>query len=139
MSDSSVDRDFNTDRPQTFRVRDETFRIRNVRPEDYAAALRHAQETEDAADTTLEQMFALADERILLSLHPADGAHERWRKLRDLVDGGVSWADLEHIRDWLTEIHTGRPTRPATPSSTGRGNAGASSTATSSSPAVTRT
>lgn len=138
MSDS-VDRDFNTDRPKTFQLRDEVFRIRPVRPEAYAEAIRREAEIEAEADTTLEQLFAGWDTRILLSIDAGDGAHDRWRALRARDDeNGVEMADLIAIRDWLTEVHTGRPTRPAEPSSVGPGNAEASSTARGSSRAVTR-
>lgn len=130
-----VDRDFNVERPKTFRVRDQVLRLITVRPEDYAASLRHAEEVEGADDAKLEDMWSLRDERILLSVHPDD--HEKWRELRARKVDGIELADMNAILTWLTEVHTGRPTVQAEPSSPGPGNSEASSTARSSSRAVT--
>lgn len=132
---TKVDRDFNLERPKTFRIRDQTFRIVTVRPEAYAESLRHAEEVESAEDTKLEDMWGLRDERILLSIHPDE--HARWHELRARTVDGIELADMNAILTWLTEVHTGRPTLQAEPSSPGPGNTGQQSTVKSSSTAAT--
>lgn len=135
MSDNgTVDRVFGADRPKAFEVLGEVFHLRAVRPEAWADSLRRAEEAETGADTKLDDLFGIRDERILLSIVPDE--HDRWRELRARDDEPLQLRDLNEIMSWLTEVHTGRPTLSAEASSAGPGSSGASSRAGSSSQVV---
>lgn len=133
---AAPDRIIGADRPKTFRVEgyDYTFNLQIVHPEDYAEVLRLGDEVRASKDSTLEEVFQQRDRQIEIALKPED--REEWAKLR--AAKAIDLAGLDELIQWLTEVHTGRPTKQAEDSSPGPGSSAASSKAPGSSPAVTR-
>jgi hypothetical protein len=103
-----------------FKVQDETFTWRDVRPEVL---------TEFDTDTNGDDPSAvwdLMDRQILLFL--GDGEQDRWKALRKRDDAPVTVAQINAVLMWLMEEQTGRPTEQPSPSAPGPGKTAASST-----------
>ena len=84
----------------------------------------------ETAEEAIERLRA----RLVEFLIPGDV--ERWEKL--VEDGDVPYRTLNRIATWAWEIQTGRPTSPPSPSESGRGGTGATSTDVSRSRAARR-
>lgn len=104
-----------------FRVQDEVFKWRDVRPE----VLSSFEVNENGDDPNA--VWDLMDRQILLFIE-ADG-HERWKQLRAREDSPVTIGQMNALLTWLMEEQTGRPTEPPSPSAPGRGKTAASSKA----------
>ena len=102
-----------------FRVQDQTFKWRDVRPEVL---------TEFEADANGDDpnaVWSLMDRQILLFLTPED--QERWKELRAREEAPVTIGQMNAVLTWLMEEQTGRPTEQPSPSAPGRGKTAASS------------
>lgn len=102
-----------------FRVQDQTFKWKDVRPEVLSSF------EVDANGDDPNAVWDLIDRQILLFL-PAD-EQERWKELRAREDAPVTVGQMNAILTWLMEEQTGRPTEPPAPSVPGRGKTAASS------------
>ncbi len=102
-----------------FKVQDQTFTWRDVRPEVLTMF-----ETDTNGDDP-NAVWDLMDRQIVLFL-PAD-EHERWSELRAREDKPVTIGQMNAILTWLMEEQTGRPTEQPSPSASGRGKTAASS------------
>ena len=118
-------KNFDSDKSEDleFVVAGENFKMKYVRPEVLAAW----EDEEDAnkSEDALKQM----DARIKLFLDDANGALERWDKLRAREDNPVTMGQINDILLWMVEVQSGRPTIVPSPSATGRGKTAASSKA----------
>ena len=102
-----------------FKVQDQTFTWRDVRPEVLSSF-----ETNVNGDDP-NAVWDLMDRQILLFL--PEGEQERWKELRAREDSPVTIGQMNGILTWLMEEQTGRPTEPPSPSAPGRGKTAASS------------
>jgi len=104
-----------------FRVQDEVFKWRDVRPEVLSSF-----EVDTNGDDP-NAVWELMDRQILLFLD--EEGHERWKALRAREDSPVTIGQINAVLTWLMEEQTGRPTEPPSPSAPGRGKTAASSKA----------
>ena len=104
-----------------FRVQDQTFTWRDVRPEVLSSF------EIDTNGNDPNAVWELMDRQILLFL-PED-EHERWTELRARDKEPVTIGQINAVLTWLMEEQTGRPTEPPSPSAPGRGKTAASSKA----------
>lgn len=102
-----------------FKVQDQTFQWRDVRPEVLTAF-----EVDTNGDDP-NSVWKLMDAQILLFIE--EDGHERWKKLRSREDSPVTIGQINAILTWLMEEQTGRPTEAPSPSASGRGKTAASS------------
>lgn len=102
-----------------FRVHDQTFVWKDVRPEVLTAF------EIDANGDDPNAVWGLMDRQILLFLPEAE--QEKWKTLREDEDKPVTIAQMNAILTWLMEEQTGRPTEAPSPSEAGPGNTGTSS------------
>lgn len=102
-----------------FRVQDQTFKWRDVRPE----VLSAFEITENGDDPNA--IWDLMDRQILLFLPESE--QEKWKTLRANEESPVTIAQMNAILTWLMEEQTGRPTEQPSPSAPGPGNTAASS------------
>lgn len=102
-----------------FRVHDQTFTWKDVRPEVLTAF-----EVDTNGDDT-NAVWAMMDQQILLFLPKAE--QEKWKTLRADEERPVTIAQMNAILTWLMEEQTGRPTEAPSPSDSGRGSTAASS------------
>jgi hypothetical protein len=119
-----VDLDLDADRPSTFRLRGEVFRIRHVQIERYGDAVAELDEIEGRDGVSLKEIWAAQADFIAVSLHRED--LERYQALRRNEDDSLEPRDLRKLYQWLWEVHTGRPTKSAEASSPGPGSSEAS-------------
>lgn len=120
-----VDLDLDADRPGTFRLRGNVFRIRHVQIERYGDAVSTLDEAERRADSKLKDIWAAQADFISVSIHADD--LPTWQTLRASEDESIEPRDLRKLYQWLWEVHTGRPTKSAEASSPGPGSSEASS------------
>jgi hypothetical protein len=134
--------DLDAGRPSTFRLRGEVYAVRRVSPIAYAAALRTLDETEKAADATLEDIWGAQLDFIEVGLEESSSnGHmglDRFRELRALEHGGIEVRDIRPLMRYLMEVYTGRPTQSGEDSSTGPGSSAPSSKAAPGSLGVVR-
>lgn len=104
-----------------FKVQDQSFTWRDVRPEVLTAF------EADANGDDPNAVWNLMDAQILLFIEPDQ--HERWAELRSREDKPVTIGQMNAILTWLMEEQTGRPTEQPSPSGAGRGKTAASSKA----------
>ena len=102
-----------------FRVQDQTFAWKDVRPE-----ILTAFET-DTNGNDPNAVWDLMDRQILLFL--SEDEQKRWKELRAREDSPVTIGQMNAVLTWLMEEQTGRPTEPPSPSVPGRGKIAASS------------
>lgn len=102
-----------------FRVQDQTFTWKDVRPE-----ILTAFEVDVNGDDP-NSVWAMMDKQILLFLPEAE--QEKWTKLRADDSKPVTIAQMNAILTWLMEEQTGRPTEAPSPSASGPGKTGTSS------------
>lgn len=102
-----------------FRVQDQTFTWKDVRPEVLTAF------EVDVNGDDPSSVWTLMDKQILLFLPPDEQA--KWEKLRADEDKPVTIAQMNAILMWLMEEQTGRPTEAPSPSAPGPGTTGTSS------------
>ena len=102
-----------------FRVQDEVFKWRDVRPEVLSSF-----EVDTNGDDP-NAVWSLMDRQILLFIE--DDGHERWAALRAREDSPVTIGQMNALLTWLMEEQTGRPTESPSPSAPGRGKTRASS------------
>ena len=102
-----------------FKVQDQTFSWRDVRPEVLSAV-----ET-DTNGNDPNAVWDLMDKQILLFIEPDQ--HDRWKELRAREEQPVTIGQINAILMWLMEEQTGRPTEQPSPSAPGRGRTAASS------------
>ena len=114
-------KDFNTllAQDRQFKVQDQTFVWRDVRPEVLTAF------DMDANGDDPNSVWKLMDAQILLFLE--EEGHERWAKLRAREESPVTIGQLNALLTWLMEEQTGRPTEAPSPSVSGRGKTAVSS------------
>ena len=104
-----------------FKVQDQTFTWRDVRPEVLTAF------EVDTNGNDPNAVWDLMDRQIILFL-PTD-EHERWAELRKREDEPVTIGQMNAILTWLMEEQTGRPTEQPSPSGAGPGKTARSSKA----------
>ena len=104
-----------------FKVQDQTFTWKDVRPEVLTAFEINANGDDPSA------VWGLMDRQILLFLPPEE--QEKWKKLREDEEKPVTIAQINAILTWLMEEQTGLPTEAPSPSASGRGSTAASSKA----------
>ena len=102
-----------------FKVQDQTFSWRDVRPEVLSSF-----ET-DTNGNDPNAVWDLMDKQILLFIEPDQ--HDRWKELRAREEQPVTIGQINAILMWLMEEQTGRPTEQPSPSAPGRGRTAASS------------
>jgi hypothetical protein len=102
-----------------FRVQDQTFKWKDVRPE----VLSEFETGVNGNDPNA--VWDLMDRQILLFLPTED--QERWKELRAREDAPVTIGQINAVLTWLMEEQTGRPTEQPSPSVPGRGKTAASS------------
>lgn len=114
-------RDFNEllSQDREFKVQDQTFTWRDVRPEVLSSF------TIDTNGDDPNAVWDLMDKQILLFLPAED--QERWKELRAREDAPVTIGQINAVLTWLMEEQTGRPTEPPSPSVPGRGKTAPSS------------
>ena len=129
---------------RTFVMGGETFVVREaVRPEVLGAELSKLDAVREADDTGFVDVINAVDEFVIAMIEPDGGGEDaagRYRKLREVEDGGLSAGRIQQVRAWIiekqtTEVEeqTGFPTTPPPASSRGPRRSGRSSTADSSS------
>ena len=104
-----------------FRVQDEVFTWKDVRPEVLSAF------EIDVNGDDPNAVWGLMDRQILLFL-PAE-EQEKWKKLRLDEEKPVTIGQMNAVLTWLMEEQTGRPTEPPSPSAPGPGKTDRSSKA----------
>jgi hypothetical protein len=104
-----------------FKVQDQVFKWRDVRPE----VLSSFEVNENGDDPNA--VWTLMDRQILLFIE--DEQHERWAELRAREKEPVTIGQINAVLTWLMEEQTGRPTEQPSPSAPGRGKTAASSKA----------
>jgi hypothetical protein len=116
---------YNGSLERQFKVQDEVFTWRFVRPEEQTelAGILLAEDR----DNDPAQQWVRMDRQIMLFLEEED--HERWRTLRARSENPVTIGQLIDIVGWLVEVQSDRPTEQPSPSSPGRGKTAASSKA----------
>lgn len=102
-----------------FRVQDQTFTWKDVRPEVLTAF------EIDANGDDPNAVWGLMDRQILLFLPESE--QEKWKTLRADEEKPVTIAQMNAILTWLMEEQTGRPTEAPLPSASGPGKTAASS------------
>jgi hypothetical protein len=102
-----------------FKVQDETFTWRDVRPE----VLTEFEVNTNGDDPNA--VWDLMDRQILLFLD--EEQHGRWKELRAREKEPVTIGQINAVLTWLMEEQTGRPTEQPSPSAPGRGKIAASS------------
>jgi hypothetical protein len=102
-----------------FKVQDQTFAWRDVRPEVLSAF-----ETDVNGDDP-NAVWDLMDRQIVLFLRAED--QKRWKELRAREDSPVTIGQMNAVLTWLMEEQTGRPTEAPSPSAPGPGKTAASS------------
>ena len=102
-----------------FRVQDQTFTWKDVRPEVLTAF------EIDANGDDPNAVWGIMDKQIMLFL--PDEEQDKWKKLRADESKPVTIAQMNAILTWLMEEQTGRPTEAPSPSASGRGRTGTSS------------
>lgn len=108
----------------TFKIGGETFtRKASVPPEDMAAWEDH-----DPRFSTTVETLAVVDETVFALIEDWDGAHERWRALRERREDALSYGDVLDVVKWLVEEQAARPTELSSDSSNGRTPPGTRST-----------
>jgi hypothetical protein len=104
-----------------FKVQDQTFKWRDVRPEVLSSF------EIDVNGDDPNAVWALMDKQILLFLE--NGQQEAWQALRAREENPVTIGQMNAVLTWLMEEQTGRPTEQPSPSEPGRGRTAASSKA----------
>lgn len=104
-----------------FKVQDQTFTWKDVRPEVLTAF------EVDANGDDPNAVWSLMDRQILLFLPASE--QEKWSKLREDEEKPVTIAQMNALLTWLMEEQTGLPTEQPSPSDSGRGKTAASSKA----------
>jgi len=138
MSDPTnghVDLDLDAKGQRTFRLRGQTFRVRNVNLDEYADAVTRLDEAERGADSYKEIWNAQAD-FLEVSIHRDD--LQAFQAIRASSDDSLEPSDVRALYTWLWGQHTGRPTMSAEASTPGPSNSEASSKEASGSPVVAR-
>ena len=102
-----------------FKIQDQTFTWRDVRPE----VLTMFETNVNGDDPNA--VWDLMDRQILLFISADE--HERWKELRAREDAPVTIGQINAVLTWLMEEQTGRPTEQPSPSAPGRGKTAASS------------
>lgn len=123
------------DKPRTFRLRGEVFRIHHPNLTTYGDAVTELDKIE-AEEKTFKAIWNGQADFIEVSVHPDD--LERFRAIRARQVESLEPADITKLYRWLWAVHTGRPTQPAEVSSPGPGSSDPSSKAESGSPVVVR-
>jgi len=101
-----------------------------VRPEAFAAW-----DSLNMEEATPTEILKTADDTILQMIEKKDGAHDRYRAVRERDDDdAIGLEDLTDLIQWLVEVQSGRPTEPPSDSGPSPSETGTSSTADSSSP-----
>jgi hypothetical protein len=89
----------------------------------------------DMETTPASEILEKADATILSMIEKKDNAHDRYRALREREDDALNLEDLTDLVQWLVEVQSGgRPTEPASDSSTSPDETGTSLTDSSPSP-----
>ena len=96
-----------------FKVQDQSFTWRDVRPE----ILTEFETGVNGDDPNA--VWDLMDRQILLFIDTEQ--HARWKELRAREDAPVTIGQMNAILTWLMEEQTGRPTEQPSPSASGRG------------------
>ena len=104
-----------------FVIRGQKFSIQYVRPEVIAAF-----EDEEIPDKAVDAV-AWTAEHIKLFLNDANGATDRWDKVRGQEQNPVSLGEMNELLQWMIRVNSGLPTEPSAPSAPGRGRTAASS------------
>lgn len=114
-------RDFNDllAKDRQFKVQDEVFTWRDVRPE-VLTAFEMSTNGDDP-----DAVWKLMDAQILLFLE--EESHERWKALRVRDKEPVTIGQMNALLTWLMEEQTGRPTEAPSPSASGPGKTARSS------------
>jgi hypothetical protein len=117
-------RDFDQDLEQdlSFKIRNETFKMRYVRPE-----ILQSWENENIEGAAEADALKVLDERIVFFLDQNGDSAGRWDALRKRDDDPVTLGQLTELVTWMVEVQSGRPTLPPSPSGSGRGKTAASS------------
>lgn len=102
-----------------FRVQDEVFAWKDVRPEVLSAFDVNVNGDDPNA------VWDLMDRQIVLFLAPEE--QKRWKELRKREDSPVTIGQMNAVLTWLMEEQTGRPTEQPSPSAPGPGKTVASS------------
>lgn len=102
-----------------FRVQDQTFTWKDVRPEVLSAF------DIDVNGNDPNAVWGIMDRQILLFLPESE--QEKWKTLREDEDKPVTIGQMNAILTWLMEEQTGRPTEQPSPSDPGRGKTAATS------------
>ena len=127
MRDFDLERRERYEVDRTFRIGGETFvRKPAVRPEVMLAY-------EDMSmEATAADSLEVVDQTILSFIEDTDGAHDRYRALRERDEDPVSIRDLNGLVVWLIAESTKRPTSALSLSEPGREPTGTTSKETSS-------
>jgi hypothetical protein len=135
MSDHNGHVDLDLDKPRTFRLRGEVFRINHVNLTEYAHAVE-ALDRAEAAGESFEAIWNAQADFLEVSIHPDD--IDKFREIRHRKIDSLEPADVRALYTYLWGVHTGRPTSSAEASTPGPENNEASSKAGSGSPVVAR-
>ena len=119
-----------SDDARVFQVRGETFYRRK------AVRLETLFQTEPQPLESDADAAAVLDRQILMYIEDRDGAHDRYRALREREEDGLGYRHLQDLKRWLIEEETGLPTTAPSASRNGREQSGAASTGRSSSRAA---
>jgi hypothetical protein len=89
----------------------------------------------DMEETPASEILVMADRTILSLIEKKDGAHDRYRAVRENEEDPLSLEDLTDLIQWLVEVQSGgRPTEKSSGSSTSPDETGTNSTDNSPSP-----
>lgn len=134
--------DLDAGRPDSIKLREQTFGIRRVSPMAYAGALRKLDEVEKRADAKLEDIWEAQLDFIQLGIDPEpQNGHAglaEFKAIRAQEFDGIEVRDIRPTMRFLMEVYTGRPTQSGEDSSTGPGSSEPSSKAAPGSPGVVR-
>ena len=123
-----------SDEARAFVIRGETFyRKKAIRLETLFQAETIDTDESDGGDQAAAEIL---DRQILRFIEDRDGAHDRYRALREREDDGLGYRHIQDLKRWLIEEETGLPTTAPSASPNGRASSTERSTARSSSPAA---
>ncbi len=110
---------------RSFVINGETFTLKRVKPDVLNNIVALAKELPDEAPYS--ELYEFFQKQLLQLVDFSNGDMARWEKARDDLANPITYGEMQDLSRWATEVVTGLPSMPPTPSSPGARTSGSSS------------
>ncbi len=110
---------------RSFVINGETFTLKRVKPDVLNDIVEMAKALPEEAPYS--ELYEFFQKQLLALVDFSNGDMARWEKARDDLSNPITYGEMQDLSRWATEVVTGLPTMPPTPSSPGARTSGSSS------------